>query len=117
MVTISGAGSTYGQIPVSLKANSHTPLQSAGSHRGPTALSAPALALRPGQQQSVLVSGTGPFALTGTCGRVATTSLDGGVLHVAAREAGTCSLGLHGTDGSAAFLSIVVAGAPQGRAP
>jgi hypothetical protein len=36
---------------------------------------------------------------------------------VAAREAGTCSLGLHGTDGSAAFLSIVVAGAPQGRAP
>jgi hypothetical protein len=115
MVTITGAGSAYGQIPVGLKAGPR--LESVGSHPGTIALSAPALALRPGQHQSVIVSGTGPFALAGTCGRVATTAFDGRTLQVFGREAGACSLGLRGSDGSQALLSIVVSGSVPRRAP
>jgi hypothetical protein len=114
MVTITGAGSAYGQIPVGLKAGPR--LESVG-HPGTIALSAPALALRPGQHQSVLVSGTGPFVLAGSCGRVATAVLNGRALEVFGRAAGACSLGLRDSDGSQALISIVVTGSIPKRAP
>jgi hypothetical protein len=109
MVTVYGKGSTYGQVPVQLMPD----VSVRGS--GPLApkipslsLSSSTLVLKAGELRAILISSSGAVALTGSCGRVADTELEGHTLHVTARTAGACTVFVRTADGANVPLSIVV---------
>jgi hypothetical protein len=118
MLTITGPASTYGQVPVMMKGSAaRARLDQAGNSHTAISLSTSALTLHTGERQAVTITGTGPFALGGGCGRFAETSVDGNTLRLTARAAGTCSLSLSAPSGAQTTLSIIVAGPGPGRRP
>jgi hypothetical protein len=118
MLTITGPTSTYGQVPIMMKGGAtRARLDQAGTSHTALSLSTSALTLRSGEQQAVTITGAGPFALGGGCGRIAAASVDGNVLRLTGRATGTCSLTLSTPSGSQTMLSIIVAGPAPGRRP
>jgi len=118
MLTITGPASTYGQVPVMMKSGAaRARLDQAGGSHTALSLSTSALTLHSGERQAVTITGAGPFALGGGCSRVAETSVDGNMLRLTGRAAGTCSLTLSAPSGAQTILSIVVAGPGPGKRP
>jgi hypothetical protein len=109
MVSVYGAGATFGQIPVQLEPGvTNRRLEPIVPGAGPITLSSSTIVLHPGELRSILISATGSVAIDGSCGRVADTALDGHTLHVTARNAGACTVFLRTASGANVPLSIVV---------